>query len=59
MNSYIEHELKKGTATWTTLQQNFIVIFSFEHENPNIYETLKKIRVIFIEGPGVKHITEE
>jgi hypothetical protein len=42
------------------LQQNFIVTFSFEHENPNIDVTLKQIRgVIFIKEPEVELITTE
>jgi hypothetical protein len=41
------------------LQHNFIVTFSFEHENPNIDSTLKQIRgVIFIQEPEVELITE-
>jgi hypothetical protein len=53
-------ELHKGTATWITLQQNFTVTFSFEHENPNIEASLKWIRgVIFIKAPEVELITEE
>jgi hypothetical protein len=58
-NCYVDQELRKGTAEWTTLQQNFIVTFSFEHENPNIDSTLKQIRgVIFIKEPQVELITE-
>jgi hypothetical protein len=42
------------------LQQNFIVTFSFKHENPNIDSSLKHIRgVIFINEPEVELITEE
>jgi hypothetical protein len=45
---------------WMTLQQNFIVSFSFKHENPSIDSTLKWIRgVIFIKAPEVELITEE
>jgi hypothetical protein len=52
-NWYVDQELCRGTAEWTTLQQNFIVTFSFEHENPNMDSTLKQIRgVIFIQEPG-------
>jgi hypothetical protein len=44
---------------WTTLQQNFVVTFSFEHENPNIDSTLKNIKgVIFIDEPEVELMTE-
>jgi hypothetical protein len=51
-NGYVDHELCRGTAKWTILQQNFIVTFSFENENPNIDSTLKHIRgVIFVYEP--------
>jgi hypothetical protein len=40
-NWYVDQELHRGTAEWTTLQQNFIVTFSFEHENPNMDLALK------------------
>jgi len=44
---------------WTTLQKNFVVIFSFEHENPNMDSTLKHIRgVIFVDEPEVELMTE-
>jgi hypothetical protein len=37
---------------------NFIVTFSFEHENPNMDSTLKQIRgVIFIDEPEVALMT--
>jgi hypothetical protein len=53
-NWYIDQEMRKGTKTWVTLQQNFTITFSFDHENPNIDATLKRIRnVIFIEEPEV------
>jgi hypothetical protein len=52
--------LRKGTKIWTTLQQNFTVTFSFEHENPNIDVALKRIRgVIFIKEPDIELITKE
>jgi hypothetical protein len=58
-NWYTDQKMHKGTKTWVTFQQNFIVTFSFEHENPNIDETLKWIRdVIFIEEPEVEAIIE-
>jgi hypothetical protein len=58
-NSYVEKELRRGTTEWTTLQNNFIVTFSFEHDNPNIDSTLKKIRgVIFIKELEVELIIE-
>jgi hypothetical protein len=57
-NLYVDQELHKGTAEWTTLQHNFIVIFSFEHENPNIDLSLKQIiGVIFTKEPEVELIT--
>jgi hypothetical protein len=38
-----------------TLQQSFTIIFSFEHENPNIDAALKWIRgIIFIEEPEIE-----
>jgi hypothetical protein len=56
-NWYVDQELHRGIEEWTTLQQNFIVTFSFEHENPNIDSALKKIRrVIFIKEPEVELI---
>jgi hypothetical protein len=49
----------RGTTEWTTLQQNFVVTFSFEHENPNMDSTLKTIKgVIFIDEPEVELMTE-
>jgi hypothetical protein len=46
--------------SWTILQQNFTVTFSFDPENPNIDSTLKQIRgVIFIQEPEVELITKE
>ena len=59
-NWYTDQELRKGTMTWRTLQQNFTVTFSFEHENPNIGSSLKMIReVIFIQAPEIELITEK
>jgi hypothetical protein len=59
-NWYTDQELRKGTTTWMTLQQNFTITFSFEHENPNIDAALKWIRgIIFIEEPEIELITEE
>jgi hypothetical protein len=43
-NWYIDQEMRRGTTEWTTLQQNFVVTFSFEHENPNMDSTLKLIQ---------------
>ena len=58
-NQYVDQELRKGTVEWTSLQQNFIVTFSFEHENPNIDLALKQIRgVIFVDEPQVYLMTE-
>jgi hypothetical protein len=46
--------------SWTVLQQNFTVTFSFKHENPNIDATIKQIReVIFIQEPKFEFITKE
>jgi hypothetical protein len=51
-NWYAYQEMCRGTTSWIVLQHNFIVTFSFEHENPNIDATLKQIRgVIFIKEP--------
>jgi hypothetical protein len=51
--------MHRGTAEWTTLQHNFIVTFSFEHENPNIDSALKQIRgVIFLDEPEVELMTK-
>ena len=59
-NWYTNQELRKGTMTWMTLQQNFTITFSFEHENPNIDATLKWIRaVIFSKELEIELITEE
>jgi hypothetical protein len=59
-NWYINQELCRGTTNWTVLQQNFIVTFSFENENPIIHSELKQIRgVIFIKEPEVELMTEE
>jgi hypothetical protein len=33
-NWYTKLELHRGTANWEELQQNFVITFSFEHENP-------------------------
>jgi hypothetical protein len=59
-NWYIDQELRRGTTNWTISQQNFTVTFSFEHENPNIDSTLKKLRgVKLIKEPEVEVITED
>jgi hypothetical protein len=58
-NWYTDQEMCKGTKTWVTLQQNFTVTLSFEHENPNIDAALKWIKnVIFIEESEVEAIIE-
>jgi hypothetical protein len=58
-NWCVDQELHRETVEWTTLQQNFIVTLSFEHENPNIDSTLKQIRVVtFIDEPEVELMTE-
>jgi hypothetical protein len=57
-NWYVDQDLHRGTTEWTTLQQNFIVTFSFEHEKTSIDSTLKQIRgVTFIKEPEVELIT--
>jgi hypothetical protein len=59
-NWYTNQELHKETATWITLQHNFTVTFSFEHENPNIDAAPKQTReVMFIKELEFKLITEE
>jgi len=59
MNLYMDQEMHKGNKTWVTLQQNFTVTFSFDHENPKIDSALKRIRnIIFIEELEVEAITE-
>jgi hypothetical protein len=58
-NWYIDQEMQRGTTEWTRLYQNFVVTFSFEHENPNIDSTLKLIRgVICFYELEVEIITE-
>jgi hypothetical protein len=42
-NWYIDQEMCRGTTEWTTLQQNFVVTFSFENENPNMDSALNLI----------------
>jgi hypothetical protein len=57
-NWYVDQKMRRGTTEWATLQQNFVVTFSFEHENPNIDSTLNQTRgVIFIDEPKVEIIT--
>jgi hypothetical protein len=57
-NWYVDQELCIGTAKWKTLQQNFIVTFPFEHENPNMDLALKQIRGgIFVDQPEVELMT--
>jgi hypothetical protein len=49
-NWYMDPKMCIGTTKWTGLQQNFVVTFSFEHENPKIDSALKLIHgVIFID----------
>jgi hypothetical protein len=58
-NWYVDQELCRDSAEWTTLQHNFIFTFSFQHENPNMDSSLKQIRgVIFINEPYIKLIIE-
>jgi hypothetical protein len=58
-NWYIDQEMCICTIEWRGLKKNFVVNFSFEHENPNIDSNLKLIRgVIFFDEPEVEIITE-
>jgi hypothetical protein len=58
-NWYVDQKLRRSTTEWTKLQHNFIVTFSFEHENPSINSSLKQIRgVIFIDEPKVELMRE-
>jgi hypothetical protein len=58
-NWYIDQEMHIGTTEWTGLQQNFVVTFSFKHENPNIDSALKLIQgVIFVDEPEVEIMKE-
>jgi hypothetical protein len=58
-NWYIDQEMRRGTTEWTILQQNFVVTFSFEHENPNIDLALQMIwGMIFIDEPEIEIMTE-
>jgi hypothetical protein len=46
---YIDQKMHIGITEWTSLHQNFVVTFSFEHEYPNIDSTMKLIHgMIFI-----------
>jgi hypothetical protein len=58
-NWYVDQEMRRDVVEWTTLQYNFIVTFTFKHENPNIDSSLNQIRgVIFIDEPEVELMTE-
>jgi hypothetical protein len=47
---YVDQEMRIGTTEWKTLQHNFLVTLSFEHENPNIDSTPNQIKgAIFID----------
>jgi hypothetical protein len=51
--------MRRGTTEWIALKQNFVVTFSFKHENPDIDSALKQIKgVIFIDEPKVELMTE-
>jgi hypothetical protein len=59
-NWYTDQELRRGTTSWTILQQHFTLMFSFEHGNPNIDVALRKIiGVIFMKETEVELIMEE
>ena len=58
-NWYIDQEMCRGTTEWTSLQHNFVVNFSFEHENPNMDSRMEQIRgVISIDEQEVELMTE-
>jgi hypothetical protein len=58
-NWYIDQEMRRGTTKWIRLQNNFVVTFSFEHENPNIDSEVKLIwGVIFVDEPKVEIMSE-
>jgi hypothetical protein len=51
--------MHKGTGEWIDLHQNFVVTFSFEHENPNRDSMPKMVQgMIFRNEPEVKIMTE-
>jgi hypothetical protein len=51
--------MRRGTTEWIGLQQNFVVTFSFEHENPNIDSVLNLIwGVIFFDEREVESMTK-
>jgi hypothetical protein len=50
-------ELRKGTVNWEDLQQNFLITFLFEHENPMIATTMKLIKEKTFEEPEVETVT--
>jgi hypothetical protein len=52
-----ELELHRETANWEDLQQNFVITFSFEHENPKIYTTLKLVKDKIFEELEVEIVT--
>jgi hypothetical protein len=64
--SYIQRhteELVHGIGTaqrnykWEHLQQNFVIVFALEHENPMMVATLKLIKERIFEGPEVEIVT--
>jgi hypothetical protein len=56
-NWYTKLELHRGTVNWKDLQQNFVITFAFEHENPEIDTTLKLIKERIFEEPEVEIVT--
>jgi hypothetical protein len=56
-NWYTELELRRETANWEEMQQNFVITFAFEHENPEIDTTLKLVRDRIFEEPEVEIVT--
>jgi len=53
-NWYTELELCRGTANWEEMQQNFVITFAFEHDNPKMDTTLKLVKERIFEEPGVE-----
>ena len=56
---YIDQDMCKDTTKWIGIQHNFVLIFSFEHEKPNIDSVLKLIQgVIFVYELEVEIMTK-
>jgi hypothetical protein len=50
-------ELCREIANWEELQQNFVITFSFEHENPEIDTSLKLVKERIFEEPEFESVT--